>query len=251
MPQVVALASFAWLSASALNLNKHAISITSLEKGFLSPETEKNGTLDMIMTRLVVSAQSRRRFAEVEEGLNASFEFAWWDERLVKIVNSWTERMTVAKKDLQSRVSRRSTGRPLLRRAVAAALAAGNTTRVAKLFGIPARTLRRHVAKEREILQLPKPSARTRTLSKSVVHAAVAAAELKEEKEMDEDDTKTSEDEKDENQAGDAHEQPGVQLEVAPLSSMTPALRRAWTLDRWRGHGVLPKSASTVWVIIR
>ena len=55
----------------------------------------KNGTLDMIMTRLVVNPQSRRRFAEVENGLNASFDFAWWDKRLVKIVNSWSERFAV------------------------------------------------------------------------------------------------------------------------------------------------------------
>jgi len=185
MPQVVAVANFAWLAAGALNLNEHSISLGSLERGFLNPETEKNGTLDLIMTRLVVKSRSRRRFAEVEMGLNASMPYMWWDERLVKIVNSWSKQAMLAKKDLQSRVSRRSTGRPLLRRAVAAALAAGNTTRVAKLFGIPARTLRRHVAKEREILQLPKPSARTRTLSRSVVAAAVASAGLKEQKQHD------------------------------------------------------------------
>lgn len=224
MPQVVAIANVAWLSASALNLNKDSISITSLEKGLLSPDVVQNSTLDLIMTRLVVNPQSRRRFAEVENGLDVSFEFAWWNTRLVKIVNSWADRFAVAKRDLQGRVSRRSAGRPLLRRAVQAALAAGNTTRVAKLFGIPARTLRRHVAKEREILQLPKPSARTRTLSRSVMKAALASAENLE-------DSKTNDNESD-GKKSKKKKKTSVETKLSPeLSAYRRSLRALTVKD--------------------
>ena len=120
MPELIAVATFAWCVAPALQIPPQLIALAPLERALAklpavgaSASVDGGGgggdvlgggvvggnVLDLLMTRLVCPATSIGRFGSVETE-NVALPYEWWNARLVALVDDWYERRRIADETL-------------------------------------------------------------------------------------------------------------------------------------------------------